>query len=409
MRFFRMRFLQKETIAITPHRGYERNDRQSCAALKFLKWMAHETGLAVKTAESEHGEYRHYYDDGHGRRKLFKLDGYIGASDGGRPIAVEFKGCYIHGHLTHMMPETLCANGKTVSLNVEADELREDILRRDGFDIVVFWECEVEEELRRNKMMKAFYEGILDEGIIEPRDAFCGGRTGPSGLVAEDDEEVDREDTFTAYATADDGTEINYFDIVSLYPFINYVGSYPTGRPNVLVIKQDVDWRQPTDNPYRGLLKVVIVAPQSLLIPVIPLRMDNRLLFMSCYRCAKKYADKSTVVPDYCCEHDERDRQYVVTVTHDELNKALQKGYRVKRIIRVWEFTQWSSDLFKGYVRQFLALKVKSSELPEDVITDDDKRLFAKEYFERYGVVIKPEEFDENPTLRQLAKGCLNA
>ena len=31
---------------------------------------------------------------------------------------------------------------------------------------------------------------------------------------------------------------------------------YPMGHPEVIVEDKTVDWRQPTDNPYKGIIKV---------------------------------------------------------------------------------------------------------------------------------------------------------
>lgn len=78
--------------------------------------MARATGLAIRTSESAGGEYRHKYTDERGQERFFKLDGYIAARHGGRPIAIEFQGCYFHGHLAHMTPDTICANGKTAAM-----------------------------------------------------------------------------------------------------------------------------------------------------------------------------------------------------------------------------------------------------------------------------------------------------
>ncbi|KAH7660533.1 hypothetical protein AAVH_43683, partial [Aphelenchoides avenae] len=77
MRNFRLNHLKKETLVISPHGGYERNDRHSHAGLMFLKWMASTTGLAIRTLESAGGEYRHNYVDERGKDRFFKLDSYV--------------------------------------------------------------------------------------------------------------------------------------------------------------------------------------------------------------------------------------------------------------------------------------------------------------------------------------------
>jgi G:T-mismatch repair DNA endonuclease (very short patch repair protein) len=52
-------------------------------------------------------------------------------------------------------------------------ELRE-ILKVD-----IKWECELNRELKENKIMKEFFSDLgNDKGPINPRDAYYGGRTG---------------------------------------------------------------------------------------------------------------------------------------------------------------------------------------------------------------------------------------
>ena len=64
----------------------------------------------------------------------------------------------------------------------------------------------MKEGLRRNREMKRFFDGVPDKGPINPRDAYAGGRTMP----------------FCLFASATDKMEISMFDIISLYPFVNY-------------------------------------------------------------------------------------------------------------------------------------------------------------------------------------------
>jgi hypothetical protein len=41
------------------------------------------------------------------------------------------------------------------------------------------WECEINRELKENKMMAEFFSDLgNDKGPIDPRDAYYGGRTG---------------------------------------------------------------------------------------------------------------------------------------------------------------------------------------------------------------------------------------
>lgn len=120
---------------------------------------------------------------------------------------------------------------------------------------------------------------------------------------------------------------LKYFDITSLYPYINYTGTFPLGKPIIKVLNEQVRWTSSADNPFKGLLKVVVVPPQNLRVPLLPMKMPNRLLFSLCYSCAKYYEKRCTRVDGYTCKHREEQREYLTTATHDELNAALDRGY----------------------------------------------------------------------------------
>jgi hypothetical protein len=98
-----------------------------------------------------------------------------------------------------------------------------------------------------------------------------------------------------------------------------------------------------------------------------------------------------------------------VTTTHDELNLALDHGYRVTYLDRAYTFPRWTTDLFKSYVRKFMKLKVEATGWPEHVKTADDKAAFIRENFERYGITIDAANMISNPAKRQIAKLCLNS
>ena len=92
------------------------------------------------------------------------------------------------------------------------------------------------------------------------------GRTGPTKV----------------YHEAKPGEKISYLDVTSLYPFINSIARYPVGNPTVHVLNEDVHWTKPEDLPYQiALLKVFVVPPKNLDIPVLPMKLDqdNRLFF----------------------------------------------------------------------------------------------------------------------------------
>ena len=73
---------------------------------------------------------------------------------------------------------------------------------------ILVWECAVDEQLRSNRTMKEFFKNSTQivGRKLDPRDGFYGGRT----------------QAYCLHAEADAATEIAYFDIVSLYPSVNF-------------------------------------------------------------------------------------------------------------------------------------------------------------------------------------------
>ena len=55
--------------------------------------------------------------------------------------------------------------------------------------------------------------------------------------------------------------------------------------------------------------------------------------------------------PAYRCSHTEKQRGWVTTITHMEINAALDRGYHVTRLIRTLHWDEWSTELFKPYVQ----------------------------------------------------------
>lgn len=117
--------------------------------------------------------------------------------------------------------------------------------------------------------------------------------------------------------TAEEGYEISDYDIISLYPSCNFEGPYPVGHPEILHPEEmKVNWQSQDDiringERVEGLIKVRIIPPRSLYLPVIPIRIpgDKRLLFALCHKCAKKFSSKNTMAYDtHKCEHTDEER-----------------------------------------------------------------------------------------------------
>lgn len=205
--------------------GYQKQDKQSEKARKFLKWYANQLGVEIQTAESANGEVR-IHDRSNGR--TFRVDGYIPRDLAGtaKNVVIEYLGCAYHGiplycahKLTHLghdclykNGEEICLNGKTAEANYEWTVERCRLIEQLGFEVRMFWECHVDEMLRTDAEMRLYFDLIPETScIIDLRDAFMGGRVGPFSLKCD----------LTEHEGALERFNIYHYDIVSLYPYTN--------------------------------------------------------------------------------------------------------------------------------------------------------------------------------------------
>lgn len=76
--------------------GYQKHERQSFKAIRFLKWYGYKNYLDIQTSTSPEGEYCVNMGPG---GKRFKLDGFVPKEKSGldKDLALEFLGCAFHG------------------------------------------------------------------------------------------------------------------------------------------------------------------------------------------------------------------------------------------------------------------------------------------------------------------------
>ena len=110
---------------------------------------------------------------------------------------------------------------------------------------------------------------------LTPRHAFFGGRT---GHIMKHYKTKDRE-------------SIRYFDVCSLYPFINKFGQYFIGHPEVFagIEGEDIVGKNNNNNisGINGVIKCLVLPPREIFHPVLPVKVNNSLLFPLCNKCAE--------------------------------------------------------------------------------------------------------------------------
>ena len=81
----------------------------------------------------------------------------------------------------------------------------------------------------------------------------------------------------------DSDEEIEYIDVMSLYPWVNKKGEYPVGQPDIIVTPNDQDIYL-----YFGMAKVHILPPYELYHPGLPHRHKGKLTFPFCQVCMEE-------------------------------------------------------------------------------------------------------------------------
>ena len=323
MKTYQRKFLKPNTIALIPLKGYGGRDKQSFKAMQWIKYVSEKEGREIQHAEN----------GGEVHVEQFKLDGCYQTEDGSK-IAMEFLGCFWHGCPKCFSRTTVNpVNAKTMEdLHNEVLD-REIILKKEGLQTRFIWECEWEQMVANQAQVRNFVDNLHVVSPLEPRDAFFGGRT----------------EAFTLYAESNEAEKIKYYDVTSLYPFINKTGKYVVGHPTVITENfKELD-------TYEGLIKCKVVPPRKLFLPVLPQKINNKLMFALCRTCASTLHQEK-------CFHTDEERALTGTWVTDELKRAVQKGYQVVQLYEVWHWSKVeqydpktkSGGLFTDYVNTFL-------------------------------------------------------
>nr|CAD2190267.1 unnamed protein product [Meloidogyne enterolobii] len=381
MKHFRSNHLKVDHVGIVPERGYDNIENQSKMALKFLEWYGEENNVQVQTALSAGGEKR---------VGNYHLDGWVEEQQ----LGIEVNGCCWHGCIQCYPDDNIVLpNGKTAGRQRELDQQRINFIKLQIPNIQVYWECEINNMLSKDRNMRRKFENYIDNGPIDIRASFFGGRTGPLRL----------------FYKPKDGESISYYDVTSLYPFINVSTKYPVGHPTVHILNEDVAWTCSSDNKYNlAILKVFVIPPRKIDVPVLPVKLDDRLLFPLCAACARLYP-KGKVDEKYNCQHSDEQRGWVSTCTSLELNVALDEGYTVTKLFRVLEYTSSDNTLFRSYIAEFMAQKIHASGFDNSIKGKTEaENNFIKECAEMFNINIEREKMIPNKGKRTQAKLCLN-
>jgi hypothetical protein len=213
---------------------------------------------------------------------------------------------------------------------------------------------------------------------IENREFFYGGRT----------------EVFSPYCKKQEGEEILYYDVTSLYPYICAFREMPIGFPEILYMDSIDTTRcfSGEENEYWGFIKCIVIPNKYDQIGILPSydKKEGKLLF--------NLYDK------------------VGTWHTCELKLALENGYRIARYIQVyhWSKENRSSDLFKGYMNHMIRGKQECEGWEKYGLTEnstlEEKNAMSELLFQQNGGIakIRVEKVKNDKTMKASMKSFAN-
>jgi hypothetical protein len=241
-------------------------------------------------------------------------------------------------------------------------------LEKQGFQV---------EELWTHQALERGYEEVE---VIKDREMLYGGRT----------------EVHHAYFKPEEGFEIKYIDVCSMYPYVCAFKTLPVDHPEVLIggTIEEERLRETHVDPYWGYVKCRIIPNRGDALGLLPSRdtHTNRLEF--------------NLVPKTGVWHTE------------EVYLAVRNGYVVDKVFQVyhWSRERRSDSVFRGYVSYFLKQKQESDGWKKAGASSD-----APPEEEKEGVIdalcrlnggigrMEADKVKVNPVRRALGKLKLNS
>lgn len=380
MSFYLSQMLPQKTIAIL--------DRYPCIQSQveheYLCYIEHTQNVALKRGQIIIGA---------------TVDGY----DEETKTIYQFHGCFWHGCRRCFQGGDRNARSKTTFEELYmTTSNRTELLRSNGYHVVEKWECDWEREKEFDADVKSFFEIYGDEikelQPLDPREAYKGGKSEVYKFRV--DSEICMVDFVSQYPTVMLGISKNPYSQEQVY------WNLPTGHPTI--IRNPVQYDL---TPNRlGIAKVRVIPPKRLYAPFLSFQVPSRLgasyevLYGLCKTCM---LDRSRVT----CTHDDFDRSFVGTWTLSEIEYALSIGYQVSKWFEVWEYHSHSSTLFQDFIVPFMCTKIQSKAnglVNNGEFTDEGKEV-ASYLYELTGKKVVPDDFEDNPARRTVAKLIQNA
>ena len=409
-RDLRMNRMIPNSLASEPVDGWRNRITQTQVALEWLTWCNHQLrqqALSQLTPEDleagdmmaraypnhPHPAHRHHLQhvgnagEYHVLGTTFTVDGFHYETN----TIYEFHGCFWHGcpkcypvrdekHLR------LC--DRTMRDVNEKTQAKIATLLGKGYNVLEMWECQWSQLEQTHPDVQTYVDSLQFVEPLNPRDAFCRGRTNAIKLY--------HRVTLTKRSTTSTTRPCTRGSTKRASTQKAIPCSSQPGHTDI--------------RDYFGIAQCQVIPPRGLYHPVLPHRHGGKLTFPLCAACVVEEMVKPPLERSYQRAHSNDERVLTGTWCTPELEKAVDLGYEVQYIYEVWHFPQVQEGLFRDCVNMWLKIKQEPSGWPDWVGDDETKRhQYIHDYYQNEGIQLDYDKIEHNPGLRALAKMMLNS
>ena len=304
-----------------------------------MDYYSHKLGIDIQHGLNGGEKILVCQNQKNGRVHHFSVDGFH------KNVIYEFHGDYFHGNPElYKRTEWNPMAKKTMGDLYDLTQYRKNVLKENGYEVVEIWEKDFKKEMKTQQFIDWFKDGERTYyGGLDLRKGLLGGRT----------------EVFQCYKK---DSSIKYFDIVSLYPYIMCNKFFPVGNPVILNYKHKKKGKTLKDliinDEVFGLAMIKILPPKNLLHPVLPVKINDKLIFTLCMKCAKNKHKN--------CNHNEKQRVLCGVFTTFEIQEALRQNYKLIDVYEIHHFPKKSKKLFSSYMKSFFDIKQKAKKNNND-------------------------------------------
>ena len=258
------------------------------------------------------------------------VDGYSPPRDeeNHRGLVLQIHGCFWHGcrRCYRINRNEVLTTSDSMNDRFERILAVSKKIKNSNYELVEKWECDFQYEVTQNTELQRFIEGSKnDQKLLDPREAFFGGRTGNTVKIFDCQEQE----------------TIKYVDVCSLYPYICKCGKYPIGHPKIYVGREECANIMGLNNDIslvNGLIKCEVLPPRNLYNPVLPVRAHGKLIFPVCRTCCED------MIQEDCPHQDSNERILRGTWVSEEIKETVKYGFVIKYVYEIWQYEKTQYD-----------------------------------------------------------------